>query len=342
MLPLGSGHAGGRGFLLQDSAFERGGRGGTGEGADSGQELVEDDAEAVDVGRGGGVVSADLFGRGVVGGHGASAHGGEPGAGEVGLGGRVFVGEDASDAEVEELHVAGLGDEDVRGLEIPMDDEVAVCELNGLGDLADESQAFGDLGVSCLAPRGDGLAVDELHGEPGSTVVGDAAVDEGGDVGMGESGEDASFAEEAALHLFSVESAADELEGHALLEGRVDPFGEEDRAHAPAAELVKDAPPPDLLAGEIGTQGLEDIGRGGGVLAQGGSFEKSARAPVGGENRLDLDPELRIVVATVVEKPLDLRRGQIESLIQDLVDPHPALSPDLQPRAPHSNHPAPT
>ena len=46
----------------------------------------------------------------------------------------VCIAQDAGDAEINDLGVSCLVDEDVGGLEIGVDDEVLVCVLYGIAD----------------------------------------------------------------------------------------------------------------------------------------------------------------------------------------------------------------
>src|SRR5690606_41327749 len=51
--------------------------------------------------------------------------------------------------------------------------------------------------AACLAPLVDAFAFHQRHGEPAGAVVGDAGVDEAGDVGVAQAGEDPGLALEA-------------------------------------------------------------------------------------------------------------------------------------------------
>ena len=64
-------------------------------------------------------------------------------------GGRLVLGPDEAgveqfgDAEVDEFGLAAVGDEDVAGLEVAVDDEVLVREVDRVADLAEEFDALG-------------------------------------------------------------------------------------------------------------------------------------------------------------------------------------------------------
>ena len=86
-----------------------------------------------------------------------------------------------------------------------------------------------------------GSAVDELHHQVRPAVAGDAAVEQPGDVGMDEAGEDAALGEEPLVQRIVGVARADQLDGDAMFEVGAGPLGEIDRAHAAAADLRDDA-----------------------------------------------------------------------------------------------------
>ena len=89
-------------------------------GPRAGEELVEHDAERIEVGCDRERRIGDLLGRGVLGRQHATRH-----ARERGGAGRAF-GHQLGDAEVEQLHFARRGHEDVRRLEVAMQHEARV------------------------------------------------------------------------------------------------------------------------------------------------------------------------------------------------------------------------
>ena len=150
-----SGQVGHRVAQVRDG---RGDRGVGHEGLAADQALEGDDAEGVDVGRRGRGAALRLLGRDV----GRRAHHlaglreGHP------LGG-------AGDAEVGDLDPAVGGDEEVRGLDVAVDDAGGVRHAEGLGRLGE--QVAGRLGVeggTGPQERRERLALDELHHEVGA------------------------------------------------------------------------------------------------------------------------------------------------------------------------------
>ena len=142
----------------------------------AGGELVEDEAEGEDVGLDGGLAGDELLGRHVGDGAAACGVGGAgdgvgarfalaDGAGGVELG--LVGAEAAGEAEVEDLDEAAVGEHDVGGLEVAMEDAEVVRGGEAVGDLdaggedeLEAGRAFGDELV-------EGLAGDVLHDDVG-------------------------------------------------------------------------------------------------------------------------------------------------------------------------------
>ena len=238
------------------------GRVGAVEGVAAGGELVEDEAEGEDVGLDAGLAGDELLGRHV--GDGAAARG-VGGAGD-GLGRADFAlvdgaagvelglvgAEAAGEAEVEDLDEAAVGEHDVGGLEVAVEDAEVVGGGEAVGGLdaggEDELEAGGAFGDELV----EGLAGDVLHDDVGFFAVavfggGFADVVDGADVGVVDGGGEAGFAELGGAHLLGGEVAAlEELEDDGALEEGV--VGEVDDAAAAGADLADELVLLDLAA----------------------------------------------------------------------------------------------
>ena len=145
------------------------------EGRPSGEELVEQGPEGVEIGRG-----ADLAAERLLGGHvgdGADHH---PFAGDPGV-----VGHDRQ-TEVPEAGLPVLGEPDVGGLEVPVNDAAGVGVLEGGGELAGDADGVGDGQTVIVGPVEqilDGAAGHELAHDEGPALVVSDVVD-GDDVGV--------------------------------------------------------------------------------------------------------------------------------------------------------------
>jgi hypothetical protein len=100
------------------------------------------------------------------------------------------------ESEVEDLGGAVRRDLEVRGLEIAMDDALALGGLEPLGDLEKERERLGDRKSAAGDAIGERLAFDQLHRQKADSVVGLGAV-ERGDVLMVERRQNARLALEA-------------------------------------------------------------------------------------------------------------------------------------------------
>ena len=132
----------------------------------AGEQLVEQNAERVDVGCRGDGVATDLLGAGVLGGHQLLSGG----SWREGLARELRV-QQLGDPEVQQLGCAVGGHQHVGGLDVTVDDQVLVCVLHGGADLSKELQARGGVEPVCVAVLHDRLPFDELHRKVRSAVA---------------------------------------------------------------------------------------------------------------------------------------------------------------------------
>ncbi len=130
-----------------------------------------------------------------------------------------------------------------------MDDEVEVRVRDGVADLEKEPEPLAEVEPVRLGIGRDRLAIDELHREEGRAVGGETAVEEAGDAGVVETGEEGALAEEAGPEVGG-EAGVDELEGGVLCERVIGALGPVDGAHAAAPEMVRHVPRTDALTEE--------------------------------------------------------------------------------------------
>jgi hypothetical protein len=105
----------------------------------------------------------------------------------------------AGDAEVEELHHALARDEDVRGLEIAVDDALRVEARQRLEDVGGDAERLDrrHLSVLPLPELLHRLALEQLHDEERLVLLGDVVVLDGDAPGVVDPVGDVAFAEEA-------------------------------------------------------------------------------------------------------------------------------------------------
>ena len=213
----------------------RGGRGVKGHAA--GDHVVEGGAQGIEVGAGIDIqFAADLFRGDVV--------GRAIGLAGLGLGG-FDIGGFAGQAHVGELGVAVLGDHDVLGFDVAVDEAGLVGVGQGLAGLDDELEGF-LLGVAFALFElvVDGLAFHVFHDEI-VEAVGLADVHRTDDVGVVELGGGLSFLVEAVDEFLVLAHAlGEDLDGHDAVQGNL--AGLEDRGHRAGAQLGKN-----LVAGNL-------------------------------------------------------------------------------------------
>ena len=129
------------------------------------EQAMQHDAQLPDVGGGGDRRRVQLFGRCVFEGQRAVAGGG-------GLVAFQLLG----DAEVEQLDPAFAIDQQVRGLEVAVDDQVAMRMADRVQHLHEQLHALAQVQPARVAPLVDGRAIHVLHDEVGIAVVAEATV----------------------------------------------------------------------------------------------------------------------------------------------------------------------
>jgi hypothetical protein len=196
-------------------------------------QFVKDEAQAVYIAARTHPPAPELLRAGVFGGHGVEARPG-PASGEV-QPARI---QDLGDAEVQELDLpfrrgGPLGDQDVPWLQVPVDYPPLVGMLDRRARLDEKSQARLQGEAVHLAVLRDGRAPDQLHHEVGEPVRGDPAIQEAGNIGVVQGGQDLALGPEPAKDVLAVHSPADQLEGQLLVVGPVVPAGQENLADPP-------------------------------------------------------------------------------------------------------------
>ncbi len=195
---------------------------------------MQQHAERVDVGGGGHLAAAHHFGTGV-----ERRHHARLARRHRGVGGAALEGE-ARDTEVEQLHLAAVGDQDVAGLDVAMHDQAAVRVAHRVAHGQEEAQARRDVEPRLVAVAIDRRALDVFHDEVWQAVGGRAAVEQPRDVRMFQPCQDLALGPELP-HALRIEQAAHHLDGDLLQELVVVAFGEVDGAHAAFAEHAHQA-----------------------------------------------------------------------------------------------------
>ena len=104
------------------------------------------------------------------------------------------------DAEVEDLDLreVAVEEEEVRGLDVPVDEAARMREREALGGAADDGDALADCEAPAVKAVAEVLPVEPLHGDVGEALRGDAVGDVADDCGVVEFGERLAFTQEPA------------------------------------------------------------------------------------------------------------------------------------------------
>src|SRR5687768_9115178 len=100
------------------------------------QQLIRHATELVDIGGGNNGLPTDLLGRGVFGRHPAKARA------RTGRFSRNALLKHLRETEIEQLHFAGRRDEDVRRLEVTMDDALIVRVVDRFSDVEEDLETL--------------------------------------------------------------------------------------------------------------------------------------------------------------------------------------------------------
>ena len=226
------------------------------------------------------------------------------GPGEVGPGA-------PRDPEVEELGEAVLGEEDVRGLDVSVDDAAPVGGPEPPRDVGRDAGGVGDGERAALEAGRERLAVVARHREVEPAVVGLVRFVDRAEVGVVHGGDGVGLGEEPRARLrVGGEVGGEHLHGDEPVEPGV--ARAVDHAHRPPAKLLDQLVAPGEERGLlIGGRRLR------GRLADG----FAPCVPL--EERLDLSAEGRILPAGAVQARLAPRRVQRHNLREEALDPAP-------------------
>jgi hypothetical protein len=169
-----------------------------------------------------------------------------------------------SQAEVDDLRhglVVVRRHQDVRGLQIAVDDPLLVSVLHGLADLHEEAQSLRHTRPRRVAVFGDRYALDVLHHEERPAGLGQAAVEHLGDIRMIHHGQRLALGFEPREHLARIHTRLDELERD-FAPDRLRLLSNPDRPHAPFADFFEQL----VAARDESADGLGRGARGSGRL----------------------------------------------------------------------------
>jgi len=279
----------------------------------AGHELVEQHAERVDVGPGIDVAAVeDLLRAHVLG----RAEQPLVGSQQRLLGGLAVEG--LGDAEVDHARhrlTVVHGHEHVRRLDVAVDDALVVAVLDRAADVGQQAQPVAGRKLVAIAELFDRLAVDELHREPRPAVGSRAAVEHLGNVVVVHARERFPFLLEPANDFGRVHADLDDLERDFAMH-RLFLLGPPDVAEAAFTDRRDEAERTDAVTGVLGREidhwNRERHGRGSGQEVVGLDVRRQQV-----EHTV---VHLRIAGALAREQLVSLGRGQVEGLLEQVLD----------------------
>ena len=230
----------------------------------------------------------------------------------------LAVGEHLGDAEVEELHLAGVRDEHVRRLDVAVHDEAAVRRVHRVAQREREPDHVPRRGAATVL--GDRDALHALHHEVRPSVGGGPRVEEARDVRVVELAEHATLAQEAAHHTDGVEPALEDLDRDVRLVSVVGARRRVDLAHAAGPDPRADTPRPETLT-RLERARLLVAGH-----DRDGVGQEAAGAFHGRDHRRDLRPHRAARRGPRLDVRHPLALGSLERLGEQGLDLRPLLA----------------
>ena len=192
-----------------------------------------------------------------------------------------------------------------------MDDQIAMRVGHGIAHLREELQALLERGLDERAVLRDRLPGHELHHHEGSSIARDAPVVEARDAWMFQRREDLALGLEALQLRGGLR--LQQLDGDALVEVSPGTHRLVDLTHAAASDQAGQAPAIQLHP--EGSVREDRSGGGGGRRAQ-----EIPGGERGTQQAFDLRPDVGILPGAGAQRRETLRFGQIEQLIEQLID----------------------
>ena len=207
----------------------------------AGEQLVQQDAERVDVGGGADALAAHLLRAGVAGGEWALAA-----RGDVRRQSTVVRIQRLGDTEVQQLDLALCRDQHVAGLQVAVHQQHAVRIGHGVGQLEKDAKPLRQRQPATGVV--DRPTLDQFHHEIGQAIGRQTGVEQPRDVRVVERGQRLLLDRKALQHPDAVHAALEDLDGRAARVGAVCAVGSVDLTHATAAQQAVELPGAQPLA----------------------------------------------------------------------------------------------
>lgn len=243
------------------------------------EELVENDAERVDIAGHGNRLTANLLGACVVGRQQTVHRRGYRDRQSL----RIRRNE-LGDTEVEQSRRAVLRHQDVVRFEVTVDHESQVGELHGVADGEEEAKSPVDIQTLLVAVREQRPSDHVVHHQKWAAVRRRAAIDEPGDERVIQHREDLALRPEPLQYLVRAQAGIDQLDRDFLREVFVVARRSKDNPHPAAARFLDDPVRTDLVPG----------GKRANQVLCGGSGQEAAGTLMRGDQGTNLADKIRL------------------------------------------------
>src|ERR1700719_1823943 len=124
-------------------------------------------------------------------------------------------------SKIQQFYPAITADEHVRGLDVTMHDQVGVRQCDGGEDIEKKADLFFHAELLAFTIPVNRFAIDIFQNQIWLPCCGNASIEQLGDIGMYESGENAALTFEPFFAIASLQSDVRELDRHLAFEAPV-------------------------------------------------------------------------------------------------------------------------
>ena len=275
------------------------------------QQVVEQHAQRVDVGRRGHGRALQLLGRGVLRRQCTLPICGDKRTVRVAQ-------QQLGDAEVEQFDVAIGGHEDVGRLDVAMDHEVTVRLGHRRQNVVEQQETLFDAEPVNITMAVDGLALHQLQDQVGLATRGDTGIEQPGDVRVREPSQDRALALETQRARAADQRHVQQLDRHRPLEAAVGAARAPDTARAALAQQCFDDVGADLFADQRRGKHVAVLRVAGKKVRLFGPGRRT-------QHRFEIVRHCRVELAQFSEAALATRQIEVEQFVEQGAQLFPAL-----------------
>ena len=162
----------------------------------------------------------------------------------------LLILEQLGNSKIEQLYLPVMADQNIRGLEIPVHDQVRVRVGDGQQHVEKQPDTRLDTKPVLVAVAVDVVALNVLEDEVRLSCARYPGLDQFGDIRMGQAPENVAFALESLLFCPADQGDFEKFHRYFSLKSRVVSFRQPDAAHAPLPDLCDQSVSAQCLTGQ--------------------------------------------------------------------------------------------